>query len=413
MGSAAGLVLQKVPPLTVEQAPAYPENLARYHFGAQVEAAPDGSTASSLELSSKTEDHNTAAAALLCDDPTIGYALSNGNKILLITLSKIENIDSISFLNHGVRGSVTIATSNSKLPADSPQWHVVSQQELTSEALKAKVGPSEAKYVKLNFDVTEPGRIAALGVYAPPTVAAFTMPRARKTNLNNSETYALVSYNLTDVHTRGRALYVSSGDDVRQANNMIDGQSATTYGFSSSDAEPTAVIDLGKVTTLRRISAIYSPRPGNVDFYVVDSLPGLRAGSAPKTLKLDGATLAGLKSVGTVSDGTGRVAIDFPATSGRYVVVKWTPLSQADASFTVSEIAAFGGSDRSNLIAANTTLSSQGEDRVESDGKTMVDGKDAKDFSKEMPEEGPPAEGPPTPLDPPPPFVFTPEVLSP
>ena len=35
---SSGLTLQKVPPLTVEQVPSYPENLARYHLGAQVEA---------------------------------------------------------------------------------------------------------------------------------------------------------------------------------------------------------------------------------------------------------------------------------------------------------------------------------------------------------------------------------------
>jgi hypothetical protein len=390
-GGAAELVLQKVPPLTVEQTPAYPENLARHYFGAQIEVAPDGNS----------------AAALLCDDPTSAYPLPTGNKTLLITLSKIENIDSISFSNHGVRGNVAIATSNSKLPSDSSQWHVVSQQELTSEAVQAKIGPSEAKYVMLSFDVTEPGQIAGLGVYSPPSVAAFTMPRARKTNSDRSGAFALVNYNLTDLHAKARALYVSSGDDVRQANNMIDDQSSTIYGFSPSDAEPTAVIDLGKVTALRRICALYSPRQGNVDFYVVDSLPGVSQGNPPKTLKLDGAALAGLKSVGTVSDGTGLAAIDFPATSGRYVVVKWTPLSQQDTPFTVAEIAAFGGSDHGNLIVANTAASTQ--DRVESDGKTMVDGKDAKDF-KEMPEEAP-AEGPPPPFSAPPPFVFVPEIV--
>ena len=170
--SAAEVVLEKVPSLTMEQAPAYPENLARYHFGAKVEAVPGFNSASRLQLSSKTEDQNTSEAALLCDDPTIGYALSNGSQSLLITLSKIESIDSISFQNRGVKGEVTIATSNSKLPMDSSDWHLVSKQDLTTETVKTKVGPSEAKYIKLSFNVTEPGRVAGLGVYSAPTVAA-------------------------------------------------------------------------------------------------------------------------------------------------------------------------------------------------------------------------------------------------
>ena len=50
--TAAEVTLQKVPALTVEQAPAYPENLARYDLGAQVEAAPEGSPSSALQLNS-------------------------------------------------------------------------------------------------------------------------------------------------------------------------------------------------------------------------------------------------------------------------------------------------------------------------------------------------------------------------
>lgn len=408
--SAAELVLQKVPALTVEQAPAYPENLARYHFGAQVEAAPESNPISTLQLSSKSEDRNTAEAALLCDDPTVGYALSNGKKSLLISLSKIENIESISFLNHGVKGDVTIATSNAKLPADSPQWHVVSRQELTAGTAKAKVGPSEAKYVKLIFNVTEPGRIAALGVYSKPTVAAFTMPRARKLGLDQPDSFALISYNLTDVHAKARALYVSSGDDIRRANNMIDDQPASRYDFGSTDATPTAVIDLGKVTALRRISALYSSRQGTVDFFVLESLPGSRQGNVPKTLTLDDAALAGLKSVGSVKDdGTGRAAIDFPETTGRYVMVKWTPAAQQGNAFSVAEVAAFGGSKAGNLIAAYTAGGAR--EGIDSDGKTVQEGKDL-GAGKDMPEEGleAPGEGPAPPLPDPPPFTFVPEI---
>jgi len=409
----AAVALQKVPPLTVEQAPSYPENLARYYLGAQVEADPDSAPAGS-----KSKNRNPAEAALLSGDPTVGYNLSGGNKTLLISLSKIENIDTILFLNHGAKGDVTISTSNAKLPADSPQWHTVSQQELTADEVKAKVGPSEAKYVKLAFNVTQPGRIASLGVYSTPTVAAFTMPRARRHDIDQSKNFALVNYNLTDLHARARALYVSSGDQVNQANNMIDDQPSTIYTFSSDDASPTAVIDLGKVTKLNRISTVYSPRPGNVEFFVLESLPGVRPEGGPKTLKLDDAALANMKSVGMVADdGTGHAAIDFPETTGRYIMVKWAPAKQ-DTPFSVSEIAAFGGGKAGNLIAANkigaARESAEFDSKTVAEGKDFGDGKDfGKDFGKEMPEEGPeaPAEGPPPPLPPPPPFTFVPEVL--
>jgi hypothetical protein len=407
---AAQLVLQKVPPLTVEQAPAYPQNLARYHLGAQVEAAPQSNPIASLQLSSKSEDHNIAEAALLCDDPTVGYALSKGSTTLVVSLSKIENIDNISFLNNGAKGDVAVATSSAKLSANSVQWHKVAEQELTADLVRANIGPSEAKYVKLTFNVREPGRIASLGVYSTAAVSDFTVPRPRKMVQDKSASLALISYNLTNVHAKARAVYVSSGDDLKQANNMIDGQPGTVYNFAANDTAPTAIIDLGKVTTLNRISVIYSSSKGTIDFYVLQTLPGAQGNHpiSPQILRLADSALADLKPVGSVvDDGSGRAAIDFSSTNGRYIMVKWNPASQQGTVFSVAEIAAFGGAQATNLVVASAGAANS---EMSSDGKDVKDfgaGKDA----KEMPEEAPPAEGPPPTLPDPPPFVFVPEIV--
>ena len=114
------------------------------------------------------------------------------------------------------------------------------------------------------------------------------------------------------------------------------------------------------------------------------------------SLKLDEKTFAKMKAVGSaIDDGTqGRAAIDFPATSGRYVMLHWTPAAHSDTPFTVAEVSAFSPS-RGNLLASNRDFSS---------GQTNVDSKDvdSKDVSdnKDIPEEAPPqppAEGPPPP----------------
>ncbi|HJT82341.1 MAG TPA: hypothetical protein VJ719_14195 [Chthoniobacterales bacterium] len=383
-----------MPALTVEQAPSYPENLARYPLGAQIEVTPKGDA--------------SAEAALLAGDPTAGYDLPNGTTSVLVSLGKVENIDSVSFLQQNTKGRVTIATSNAKLPADSPQWNTIAEQDLTSDSVKVKIGPSEAKYLRLTFNVTEPGRIADLGVYSTPTVSAFTMPRARKTA---SDSLAMVSYKVSDLHAKARAVYVSSGEDVKQANNMIDDQPGTVYNFAPPDAAPTAVVDLGKATKLRRISALYSPGRGKLDFYVLQSLPGGPQAASAKSLQLDEASMAGMQQVGSVNDeGSGRAAVDFPETTGRYILLKWTP-AEPSAPFSVAEIAAFGGEKRENLVAANTPAEGPGHDTMAGDGKTVLDGKDFKDMAdaKDIPEEGP-AEGPGSALPPPPPFVFTPVV---
>jgi hypothetical protein len=161
--------------------------------------------------------------------------------------------------------------------------------------------------------------------------------------------------------------------------------------------------------SVRRISAIYSPRHGMIDFYVLQGLPVAQPDrGAPTSLQLSQRTLADLKPVGSVADdGTGRAAIDFPSVTGRYIMVKWTPATSEEGAFAIAEIAAFSSSAKEDSL----TLA---ENSIVSDGKES-DGKDVKDFdsgkeAKEMPEEGP-AEGPPPSLPDPPPFVFVPEVV--
>src|SRR5260370_20730668 len=136
----------------------YAHNVARLNLGARV-------------------DDRIAEAALIADHPTVGYSLTDGQTDLVLSLSKIEHIDIVSFLNNGATGTVTVATSNSKLAVGSPQWHQIAKQDLTAKVTKIKVGPTEAKYVKFSFNVAKSGRIADLAVYstASLTVASIAL----------------------------------------------------------------------------------------------------------------------------------------------------------------------------------------------------------------------------------------------
>jgi len=144
---AGGLQLFGGEVISVEQSPAYAQNVARFNLGARV-------------------DDKIAEAALISDHPTVGYSLTDGRTDLVLSLSKIENIDIVSFLNNGATGTVTVATSNSKLAVGSPQWHQIAKQDLTAKVTKIRVGPTEAKYVKFSFNVAQSGRIADLAVYS-------------------------------------------------------------------------------------------------------------------------------------------------------------------------------------------------------------------------------------------------------
>jgi hypothetical protein len=111
-------------------------------------------------------DDKIAEAALISGQPGVGYALVDGQTELVLSLSKIENIDIVSFLNNGTKGTVIVATSNSKLATGSLQWHQIAKQDLTANVTKINLGPTEAKYMKFTFNVAKSGRIAELAVYS-------------------------------------------------------------------------------------------------------------------------------------------------------------------------------------------------------------------------------------------------------
>jgi hypothetical protein len=393
--SGADLVLQKVPPLTVAQTPNYPQNLARIDLGAQIESDVPSDASSSVPF--------------LSGDPASVYTLRAGTTRLLISLAKIENIDSVAFFNSEAKGTVTIALASAKLSPESPQWHDARQEELSSGLISARIGPAEAKYVRLTFNVSSPGRIGNLGVYSAGAVSDFTMPRTRKIAAGiSTEAMAKANYNLADLHAKARTIFVSSGDDLKLAYNMIDGQPATAYAFAANDAAPAAIIDLGRFVSVNRISTSSTPGSVTVTFYVLGALPADNTGNLASALRIDSQTLAAFKMVGTGSDdGSGRVAVNFEETIGRYVVLVWKPSTQ-NANLSVAEVAVFGPASNARLLAANTSGN-------RSDDKTVRDSKETKEF-KEIPGEGPaeeqaPGEGPAPELPRPPPFVFIPRVL--
>lgn len=223
------------------------------------------------------------------------------------------------------------------------------------------------------------------------------------------------SYGFVNLQTRQpRALYVTSGSELRQANNMVDGQTATTFRFASGDSQPTAVIDLGSVRSLRRVTVNHLPQQGTMSVYVVRAVPGLTASTdpadAPQTLKVDATTWDGMKEVGSsTNDGAqAGTTVSFPETAGRYLLLRWTPAVMNGAALTVAEVAAFGGDEQRTASTHRRRYNDVSDSKDVADTKDVVD---TKDVPEEGPEAPPPGEGPPPSLPPPPPFTFIPQLV--
>lgn len=402
---AGEIVLYRVPAITAAQAASLPQNLANIERGAKLEAVGRSSADSSV------------LSSLISGDPAANYPLLRGVTSVTLSLPQIENLDRIS-LSCSAEGTLSIATSNANLPPENPQWHNATPQNLAT-SVTANVGPAEAKYVRLTFNITAPGRVAGLAVYGNRSLGnpAFHGGLQKRLLKGGPVSFGLVS--LANVNAKARAVYVSS--DVRGADNMIDDQIATSYSFAAADVSPVAIVDLGKVCSLRRLSAAFGPSRGNLEFYVLQALPGApSSGTLPDTLQLTDSAFASLKPAGSgMDDGTqGHASVEFPATAGRYVVVRWIPATQEGGSFTIAEIAAFGSDEANPLLAVNLNVGGQNGSAESKDfqsnelgGKEVIEAKDFKDIPAEGPgEAAPPAEGPPPNLPRPPPFTFIPQI---
>ena len=197
--------------------------------GATIEVASQRNAPVNLRVASRIVDANSEAA-LLGADPNVGYVLSNGATTLLVSLSKIENIDIVSCVNRGAKGDMVVSISNTRLPLNSPRWRQVAKNDLAAEAVKARIGPSEAKYVKVTFNVTEPGRISALGIYSASSAAAFAEVTATEKKDGN-----LLAANTTAASDQ---LDESDGKTVQEGKDFKDAKDIPAEGLESPAEGP-------------------------------------------------------------------------------------------------------------------------------------------------------------------------------
>lgn len=230
-------------------------------------------------------------------------------------------------------------------------------------------------------------------------------------HLSPQATFALINYNVS-AHPNVASLYVSSGNDLTLAGKMIDNQETTSFDFSADDKSPTVIFDLGKPCTLRKLSAIYSAHPGSMDFYVLRSLPNSSKTGSADAVRFDNDTLTNLKPVGSaIDDGrNGRASVAFPATVGRYVMLRWIPAEHEATPFTVAEVNAVGANGGPLLASSGRFISGQTttERAASTDAKDFPESKDVYE-SKDIPAEAPVEEPPRLPDQPP--FTLIPQLV--
>jgi hypothetical protein len=137
-----------------------------------------------------------------------GVALDSGKTTIVLSLSATETISAVSFVNSGAKGRITVSASSVNLATNSPRWQQVTSDLLADGTVKSLVRPNDARYLKVTFEVTQPGQISRLGVYATSTVAS-----------RHAKHYALLAADSTNaVESDGKA--IADGKDLGEGKDI-------------------------------------------------------------------------------------------------------------------------------------------------------------------------------------------------
>lgn len=310
------------------------KNLARMNCGATIDLiGPDGRIV-------KVMEKDSSANALLFDDDTLSYPLSEGDTTFLLSFPRTSMLDRFTFVNENgsAEGEMRISVSNYRLPAHSSKWNEVSgSTSFTGRRLvDLSLLGTEARFVKLSFHVTKAGSIAALGLYGGQSLQKFAARQRGVIRVSNSAATRrledMLNFNFANLYARARIVFVSSGIEER-AKRMIDDNVVTSFEFAPADPHPTVIVELADRERLHRVSAVYKMEKGTLDVFLLQNLganPGDLSGETP---------------VASVTDttGGGKAAVDFDPHGGRYVALRWTPAdTKGPRGFEVAEVSAFG-----------------------------------------------------------------------
>ncbi|MEM7145818.1 MAG: hypothetical protein AAF591_11845 [Verrucomicrobiota bacterium] len=316
------------------------KNLARKHLGAGIEVARGMGLkeVESIELTRGVTDTNRSALALLADDASIGFPVSQGSTSVVVHLPDIEMLQTLSFSKKGFEGAVTAEVSVPKVAEDSSQWRFAGKVNVRGEdtVVRMNMGFADAKYVRLTFDAAVPGRIYGFGVFGESLLMDYEVLAAPEGDGASISSLDAIDLSLAGSFTGARVVYLSNGQKAVKGAPLIDGDSVTGVLFSTDEATAHAVLDLNEPHMMDRASALYGGFKGDVRVYVVDQLP---QGREPDQVWLRELTPAAESSDPT---GVGIAGMDFTPTTGRYLIFEWEPVAGHGLdALSVSEVGAF------------------------------------------------------------------------
>lgn len=255
----------------------------------------------------------TNAVALLSDSVSAEAKLEAGKSEAVIALSEQLLIESLSFLNDGAAGKVSVASS-----ADLKDWQALAQAsfESTDRQVPVKFAGVQAKYVRLTFETKSATTIRNLKLKGPVASRDFT-PVA----LENDKT---IEVNLASDALGARPIYMFPTPAIDE--NAADREGQAFNFPKSKERYRTVVYDLGAVRSIKKFSAAYSRVPTRLEVFAFEQLPEKKDWRGKLTL--DPVIFDAHKPVASVDDASGAGSAQVSAAqpvSAQYIVLRFEP----------------------------------------------------------------------------------------
>ena len=249
---------------------------------------------------------------LLRSDPGSASKVPAGASDAVINLGRQVVSNFVTFTNDGAEGRVSVSSST-----DQHAWAPLAQAVFTTadRSVQLRFAGVQAKYVKLEFDLSKGGVVRSLGIFGTDTDFDF---KIREDKSSTSTT------NVSGGLGGGRVIYINpspaGGDELAEKYNKFDFPETT-------DKFRTVIYDLGQARTLTEIGSVHSPRPVRLLAYAFeDKLPEKEDWRHRRSF--DPAIFDTMKPVAVAEDSRGVGYIKAKLAKSirvRYVALRWEP----------------------------------------------------------------------------------------
>ena len=314
----------------------YPKNLARQHVGTNLFI---------FNPTNQTYTNTEAAAAWLDDDITTGWPIMAGKQHYLLTFSEPQLLSNFSISARAAEGTISLYAADEPATPSAKAWASVAKDVPLAEINQKKLErpfSRFAKYLLIETDIADPGPLFSLYVYGQKPAVSYTLEKRAQAIDTRSVFGPYVNptaFSVSALYSGSRVAHANAGEGFLAWQKAVDENPESGVAIAPSTDQSGAVIEFGTRRSLSRVALLTDGGGrGRLDLFVSDAAEA----AIEEGASVDAASLAGLRpTVSIALDGqTTRNSLDFPATEGSRLLVRWTPESGTDP-ITIRELNAF------------------------------------------------------------------------